>query len=476
MNNSVTKTLIEFLLTMKFEDLPAEVISSTKRVILDTIGATLAGVPTDIGRIFNSLVRDSGGRPESTIIGSGEKNSCLNAAMVNAKIANALDCDDTFLNYSHLSSVSVLSALSMAEREHACGKDLLLAVALAYELTARVGSSFILPAGARGGGLSWLIIGSIVPTIKLLKLGLDKALNAVGIGCSNAPVPSARKSCSIPVSMVKYADMGIIAYTGMLSALLAQKGYTGSKTVFEGEDGFWKMSGAEDCDYELMVRELGSKWYIPEASFKLYPCCRWIHIPLDLTKKIMHEQKLRFEDIDEVTLRVNPFIKRVAAVGMPEDGINAQFSLGYNLALLCLGVEPSGEWQTTKWLKNKKVEAFIKRVSIEDDPDAAGIINETKPEHLGFRKTSASVTIKAKGNIFSERGEYAKGDPWTEETRLSDEELINKFKRFTIGLSSASKSWEQKVERMIDLIFNLERINNLNDLTSLFKINDLLLR
>lgn len=181
MSGGVTKTLVEFLLRTQFEDLPEEVVTCTKRVILDTIGVSLAGFTTDIGTILTGMVKDLGGKPESTIIGSGEKSSCLNAAMANAKMANALDCDDTFLNYSHLSPICVHSALSVAERENLSGRDFLLAVALAYDLTARVGSSFIMPGGARGGTLSWLIIGAIAPAAKLLRLDLNRGLNAFAL-------------------------------------------------------------------------------------------------------------------------------------------------------------------------------------------------------------------------------------------------------------------------------------------------------
>jgi 2-methylcitrate dehydratase PrpD len=470
MNGGVTERLAEFLLRTQFGDLPDEVVTSTKRVILDTIGASLAGFKTEIGTILTGLVRDLGGKPESTIIGSGEKSSCLNAAMVNAKTANALDCDDTFLNYSHLSPVCVHSALSVAERENLSGRDFLLAVALAYDLTARVGSSIIMPGHARGGSMTWLIVGAISPAVKLLRLDLNRTLNAFGIGCANAPVQSATKSMEYPVSMLKYADMGTFAYTGILAALAAQKGYTGSKNVLEGDGGFWKMCGGEGCDYELMVKDLGKKWYILESSIKPYPCCRWIHIPLDLTAKILREQNLKTEDIEEIRVGVNPFIKEQNVDFMPEDGTSAQFNIGYNLTMLCLGVETSGEWQTSKWMKDKNVEKIFHKIKIDEDPEANRIIAESKPEHLGFRETSASVTIKAKGKLFTEKAGYAKGDPWTEETRLSDEDVLAKFRKYTIRLGSSGKSWSQKIENIKKVVFDLEKTKNVGELTDLLKI------
>jgi 2-methylcitrate dehydratase PrpD len=113
---------------------------------------------------------------------------------------------------------------------------------------------------------------------------------------------------------------------------------------------------------------------------------------------------------------------------------------------------------------------FMKRIRIEDDPDAKRIANESEPEHLGFRKTSASVIVKAKGKVFTEKAEYAKGNPWDEKTRLSNEELIEKFKRFTTRLTRPSKSWNRRIEKIIDLILNLENMDNVNGLTRLFKI------
>jgi 2-methylcitrate dehydratase len=173
----ITRTLASFIVETSFEDLPSNVVQKTKQLILDTIGCALGGYLTDLGTICSKIVMDLGGNSESTLIGSGKKTSCVNAGYVNAKMANALDCDDVFYNYSHFASPIIAAALAVGEREEASGKNVLNAVALGYDATARVGLSCIQP--GRPISFAWHIIGSIVASAKLLELDLEKLIKTL---------------------------------------------------------------------------------------------------------------------------------------------------------------------------------------------------------------------------------------------------------------------------------------------------------
>ncbi len=117
-----TKKVAEFAFGITYENLPPDVIHQTKRFILDVIGCTLGGYPTEMGTMMHSFVTNMGGNPQATIIGSKEKTSCVNAALVNGCMANALDMDDTFMNCSHPGVPVVHAIIPIAEQLNASGK------------------------------------------------------------------------------------------------------------------------------------------------------------------------------------------------------------------------------------------------------------------------------------------------------------------------------------------------------------------
>src|SRR4030042_127750 len=134
----VTETLARFIVDTRFEDLPEKIIHEVKRNLLDTIGCAFAGLATDIGLEALTLARTLGGKPESTVIGTGEKTSCALASYVNARMANALDADETLPIPVHFGNAVMGASLSVGEREGGSGKELITAYAVAYELASRI--------------------------------------------------------------------------------------------------------------------------------------------------------------------------------------------------------------------------------------------------------------------------------------------------------------------------------------------------
>ena len=134
---SVTEKWADFLTTFTFNGIPPEVIQQAKMHILDTIGCTLGGYATDWGKKVAALGQDLGGEPEATVVGTGDKLHCMNAAYVNGKLSNIIDMDETMYQTRHIGGVPLFSALSVGERVGTTGKDVLLATVLAYDFGAR---------------------------------------------------------------------------------------------------------------------------------------------------------------------------------------------------------------------------------------------------------------------------------------------------------------------------------------------------
>jgi len=477
--DSPQRTLAGFASETTFEDLPEEVVHQTKRVILDTIGCAVGGYKSDIGRLARKLLEELGGKPESTVIGSGDKTSCTNAAYANSRMAYALDFDECFLGNTHLAASAVMAALAVGEREKSTGKELIEAVAVGYDVAARIGrslgSSFDAKAGtveARGvSGSSWITFGPIVSSGKILGLNEEQMNHAVGIGGMNSPLPTRRKVLQYgpvgkPLPHVKYFDQGWAAQVGATAALCAKLGMTGPTTLLDGPYGLWRILGYSECRFDFMTERLGQDWYIMETSFKPYPCCRGLHPTLYLTEKIINEHRITPDEIESIRAKVNPmnvdgsWLYLSSTAG---SAIDLQFNLAYCIAMVVLGTKPGPDWQSLERFNDPKVKEIMRLVKLEANEEYFKKMLELQREHLMMKKRPTSVEIFARGKKFSDSLEHTKGDPWDPTTYISDKELADKFRTNAISFSDAS-SWRNCVEESIEHIFHTEKTTDLREL------------
>lgn len=89
-----TKQLAEFVIDLKFENLPHQVIKIAKKVIFDCFGVTLTSTETIVGKKIYEYINELGGNSQATTTGVKSKNSVTRAALANGTLAHALDYDD----------------------------------------------------------------------------------------------------------------------------------------------------------------------------------------------------------------------------------------------------------------------------------------------------------------------------------------------------------------------------------------------
>ena len=126
--------MAEFAVSLKYEDLPKEVVHEVKRYLYDSIGCAYGAYHTKDVNIIRDLYRDMGGKAEATVIGFGEKIPAVNATLVNSLMIRSLDFNDIYWKEdpSHPSDI-IPAALSVAEMTNASMKEVITAIVLAYE-------------------------------------------------------------------------------------------------------------------------------------------------------------------------------------------------------------------------------------------------------------------------------------------------------------------------------------------------------
>ncbi|MBE9524960.1 MAG: MmgE/PrpD family protein, partial [Chloroflexi bacterium] len=135
---SLSHQMAQFVINLKYEDIPAEAVKEAKRFLLDSIGCALAAVKNEDMLAMYRFTEKLGGTPEATIIGTGEITNAPNAALMNCLLTRALDYNDIYWEQdpSHPSDI-IGAALAAAEANGKNGREALVAIVLAYELEMR---------------------------------------------------------------------------------------------------------------------------------------------------------------------------------------------------------------------------------------------------------------------------------------------------------------------------------------------------
>jgi 2-methylcitrate dehydratase PrpD len=280
----LTQQLAAFATDTTYDDLPQEVIHETKRLLLDSIGCALGATRMERGKICTELAKSLGGTPEATILGTAGKVSSINAAFANGELISTLDYDALY--GVHTPPFVIPAPLAVAETVSASGKDLILALTLGHEIARRL--QMATPAtyspkesGPEYGKMSFAPVsghgtsgfGAAIGAGSILKLNVDKMANAMGIAGYTSPPSTFRKwTDTVPCRMTKYGPPGFTAEVGVRAALLADRGYYGDTNIFEGEHGYWRFTGFERWNKDIVVAGLGSTWKCREVNYKKYPC------------------------------------------------------------------------------------------------------------------------------------------------------------------------------------------------------------
>lgn len=275
----VTNEWAHFIHRTSFEDLDGHVVKQTKRLILDHIGNTVAGFSTEYGKIMAHAVESLAGKRESLIFGLGKRTSCPFAAFANVRMSNAVDIDEILYNQCHVGPIPIGSALAAAEKVSASGKDVILATALGYDFGARfcLATPSGIPKDTTKGevgaisGYGYNTIAAAISAAKIFRLDQKKIAMAMGAAAWYSPISLAGKWMNeIPLTKMKYSDLGWITQAGIIAVLLVQSGLSSSLTILD-DDFFPAALGIPKYNLGFMNKDLGRKWYILSAGIKLYP-------------------------------------------------------------------------------------------------------------------------------------------------------------------------------------------------------------
>lgn len=437
---SYTRVLSEFARTTRFEDLPPAAVAATKRLVLDTVACIVSGHDLPSSEIVRKVKAVQGGAPQATVLVTGERLPAPSAAYVNSHLANAIDAEDTLTYTAHIAACTVPPALAIGELTGKSGAEVLAAIAVGYDVAGRIGLSQqglrIDETGelkfAPVTGYSYAAFAATVAAGRLLDLDADQMLNAFGITAATLPLPSATTfGLALPRPMTKYAMYGTLGEVGVTAALLAKEGFTGELSALDGDKGLWRTMGALGCNTEAFTERLGQRWRVEEVAYKAYPACRFIAPVIEMFREIVAANSLALDEITRVdaTFHGAAIVKNMgsASVGSMVD---ACFSTPYLLAASVIADRPGPAWHTATMRADPRIAAFAPKVHVTPEPSASVTAAQDMQARGHIARLPATIAVQARGQTFTARTEYTKGDPYDPAKAFGDAEIEQKFRDY----------------------------------------------
>ncbi len=352
---------------------PPRVREQAALLMLDTLGSCLASSRHDFGRAVSRAAERLGGPAESTLIGTAARVGAASAVLANSTLAHGLDFDDTREDaIVHTGSVAVPTALAVGEAVNASGRAVIEAMIAGVEVMCRVGlavpgrfhARHFHPTSLAGSFAAAAVAG------RLFGLGEDQLVHAFGICGSQA---SGIIEYLADGSWTKRLHPGWAAHAGVSAVLLAQSGFSGPETVFEGAHGFYQAfaGGHDEARLLALLDTLGREWEIEQLTFKPYPCGSIAHPYMDCAARLRGQ--VRPEDVAEIRCRtaegpVPRLWEPLAAKHRPPNGYASKFSLPYLLAVILLKGRATLAEFTDEAVRDPDVLSLAGRVSYEIDP------------------------------------------------------------------------------------------------------------
>jgi 2-methylcitrate dehydratase len=455
MQNTVTATMARWTEKLEYGHLSREAIHEAKRYLLDSVGCALGGYQQHDVKIALGVLNEIAAPGPATVIGTGQQLDVVSATLANALMVRSMDYNDIYWKQdpSHPSDI-IPAALAACERAGLDGKELIVGIVLGHEFEMRFCEAGF-PGVEERGWHHATLTAFVSPIVagRMLRLNAAQIQNAIGIsGCRHVTVGSVSAG---ELTMMKNTADPMATQSGMLAALLAQKGYTGPGHVIDGMEGFTHCIG-NGWRLNILTDGLGESWRITQCGMKAFPTEALTHAPISALLHIIVTNDLQPEQVEKVTINT---LSRAADILSdpskydPRTRETADHSLPYVIAAALVDRQVTPASFAMEKILNPRIRAQLRKVELVGDKD----IDSVFPK---LQRTIVKVTLTDR-RTFTHQLDYPKGDP---RNPLTDVEIEEKFASLAEGLLPLG---EQK--RLKDAIWHLEKVSSIHSLMSFTK-------
>ena len=439
-------------------DLPPELVSHAKRLLLDFCGSAIGGVSTDS---FQMAARAFSDVPQGkfSVVQTGPKALPEYAALLNAIAGHSLETDDIQNRSSiHLGVVVMPAVLAACEMSPVSGSAALKAIVAGYEVSGRIGRA-VNPKDQYAKGFHPTATcgpyGAAMGAAYVMGLSSEQITNAIAL----ASVGSAGLTQFLhDGSLIKRLQPAWACHTGIVAAKMAAAGYTGPRTIFEGANGFLRAYSSQPDEPQARGAWVPCGRELMDTAIKPHATCRYNQSPVDGVLEIVCSQDLTPDQI--ISIEIGLLGVALPIVGEPLDFkrrpqsvVDAQFSVPFAAAVAAVRRRASVEEHALDVIRSQSILEMMDKVTV---------VHRTELDTVYPKQWPATVTITTKeGHKLESRVDYPRGDPMNP---LNWEETVDKFKALTGSLESASQ------DQIVDIIDRFETIKDARELTHALRV------
>ena len=324
----VTQTLATFVATHPSRGWSETIEHEAHRTFINWVGCAVGAAHHETAQAALAAVQALQPAPQASLLGRSERVDMASAALINGISSHTFDFDDTHLKtIIHPAGPVASAALALAEHTAASGRALIDALVLGIDVSCRVGNAMYPDHYDRGWHItgSTGTVGAAAACARLLQLDVDKTAMALGIAASQ-PIGMREQFGT----MTKPFHPGGAARAGLMSALMAQHGYTASPRALEAPRGMMQTISTKN-DWREITDELGQRFEIGFNTYKPFACGIVIHPSIDACAQL-REQGVLPAQIDRIELKVHSLVLELTGKKEPADGLQAKFSVYHGCA------------------------------------------------------------------------------------------------------------------------------------------------
>ena len=452
---TITAGMSRWAAGLTYPQLSQEAVYQAKRFLLDSVGCALGGYQQHDVKIALAVLDEIAGDGPATVIGTGKRIDPVSASLANGLMIRCMDYNDIYWKQdpSHPSDIFP-AALAGCERAKSDGKELIVGLVLGHEFEMRFCEAAF--PGIRERGWHHATLTAFVSPIvagRAMHLGWEQIQHAIGISASRHATLGAVTAGKL--TMMKNTVDPMATQSGVLAALMAEKGYTGPEHVVDGKEGLTHCFGPA-WKLNLLTDGLGESWRITQCGMKAFPTEALTHTPISAVLDIVKSNDLKPEQVEKVQIRS---LARAADILSdpskydPQSKETADHSLPYVIAAAIAERQVTPVQFEMKKIMDPTIRAQLKKVEVVADPEIEKVFPALQRVIVNLTATD--------GRTFTKQLDYPKGDP---RNPLSDAEVEEKFAALADGVLS-----EGAQKKLKDAIWNLEKIGSVSKLMALMK-------
>jgi 2-methylcitrate dehydratase PrpD len=381
-------------------DIPAVVLERTKQILADTLPVIAAGMRSPELAALSQRQLAAGAPGPAWVIGAGRSSNPLDAALLNGVAGAWLDFDEgNFLANGHPGIQVIPAALAVAQARRMSGANLLAAIALGYEVVARIGAAtrmklIVNPHGTYG------VVGSALAVARLSGLAPQHFRELASLAASSCMATN--RHTMLNGATVRNWYAGHSAYMGQMAVRLAESGFTGPA---DGVNTTFSLVLGDGFSPETAVERLGERWLLLEGYIKLYPTARYAHSAVDALYDALARVpggKVAPGDIERIDVRayrMAAFLKNKR----PDNWFTTRFSIPFACATLLAGKRKGLEAFSDAAVADPEVQRLAAKIEVVED-------EAFKAAYPGRQPVSLVITMRD-GARYEGRCDITSGEP-----------------------------------------------------------------